>query len=118
MKKILFLFLYLAPILLQAQQKPDRGTLNPDPLPDPFSRHRDRKTRVHGEILPGADQTELYTDYLKGKNIGMVINQTSVIGKNHIFSLDSLLKTGLHIVKIFGPEHGFRGTASNGAQVG
>ena len=118
MKKILFLFLYLTPILLQAQQKPDRGTLNPDPLPDPFSRHQDKKTRVHGEILPGADQTELYTDYLKGKNIGMVINQTSVIGKNHIFSLDSLLKTGLHIVKIFGPEHGFRGTASNGAQVG
>jgi uncharacterized protein YbbC (DUF1343 family) len=67
--------------------------------------------------LPGADQTELYVDYLKGKSVGMVINQTSVIGPNHTSSLDSLLKLGVHIVKIFGPEHGFRGTASNGATV-
>jgi len=47
----------------------------------------------------------------------MVINQTSVIGRNHVSSLDSLVKLGVHIVKIFGPEHGFRGTASNGATV-
>jgi len=47
----------------------------------------------------------------------MVINQTSVIGKNQISSIDSLLKLGIHIRKIFGPEHGFRGTASNGATV-
>ena len=66
----------------------------------------------------GADRTELYVNYLKNKNIGMVINQTSVIGKNNVSSLDSLLKLGIHIAKIFGPEHGFRGTASNGATVG
>ena len=47
----------------------------------------------------------------------MVINQTSVIGKNQVSSIDTLLKLGIHIKKIFGPEHGFRGTASNGATV-
>ncbi|MBS1525566.1 MAG: DUF1343 domain-containing protein [Bacteroidetes bacterium] len=69
------------------------------------------------EILPGADQTGKYVDYLQHKNVAMVINQTSVIGKRHVSSLDSLLKLGVHIAKIFGPEHGFRGTASNGAIV-
>lgn len=68
-------------------------------------------------VLPGADQTGLYIGYLKNKSIGMVINQTSVIGPNHVPSLDSLVKLGVHVVKIFGPEHGFRGTASNGATV-
>src|ERR1700748_2730282 len=68
-------------------------------------------------ITPGADQTKLYVDYLKGKNIGMVVNQTSVIGPQLTPSVDSLLKLGINIKKIFGPEHGFRGDASNGATV-
>jgi uncharacterized protein YbbC (DUF1343 family) len=69
-------------------------------------------------ILTGADQTSLYVSYLKGKNVGMVVNQTSIIGKNKTASPDSLLKLGVKIKKIFGPEHGFRGNASNGAAVG
>lgn len=68
-------------------------------------------------ITPGADQTRLYVDYLRGKNIGMVVNQTSVIGARLTPSVDSLLKLGINIKKIFGPEHGFRGDASNGATV-
>jgi uncharacterized protein YbbC (DUF1343 family) len=69
------------------------------------------------EIIPGADQINKYIDYLKGKKIGMVVNQTSVIGKNNTTTVDSLLTLGVSITKIFGPEHGFRGTASNGASV-
>jgi uncharacterized protein YbbC (DUF1343 family) len=68
-------------------------------------------------IITGADQTNLYVTYLQGKNIGMVINQTSVIGKNKTLSVDSLIKLGIAIKKIYGPEHGFRGDASNGADV-
>jgi len=69
------------------------------------------------KIIPGADQTNLYINYLNGKNIGMVVNQTSVIGDKLTPSVDSLLKLGINIKKIFGPEHGFRGNASNGATV-
>ena len=47
----------------------------------------------------------------------MVINQTSVIGKNLISSVDSLVKLGMDIKKLLGPEHGFRGNASDGAIV-
>jgi len=67
------------------------------------------------EIMTGADQTEKYVPYLKGKRIGLVANQSSVIGQNNI--VDSLLSLGVNIVKVFGPEHGFRGNASNGAVV-
>lgn len=66
-------------------------------------------------IITGADQTEKYLSYLKGKRIGLVANQSSLIGKKS--SVDSLKSLGIEIVKVFGPEHGFRGNASNGAVV-
>ncbi|SMD18535.1 exo-beta-N-acetylmuramidase NamZ family protein [Pedobacter nyackensis] len=66
-------------------------------------------------IITGADQTEKYLPYLKGKRIGLVANQSSIIG--NISSVDSLVSLGIKIVKVFGPEHGFRGNASNGAVV-
>ncbi|MDN5214987.1 DUF1343 domain-containing protein [Fulvivirgaceae bacterium BMA12] len=67
------------------------------------------------KILPGADQLDEYLPYLKNKKIGMVVNQTSLIGQRP--SVDSLLAHHVDIAIIFGPEHGFRGNASNGAKV-
>jgi len=78
---------------------------------------RHKKTTQSAKLLIGADRTDLYVDYLKNKHIGMVVNQTSVIGKSLVSSVDSLTRLGIHITKIFGPEHGFRGNASNGATV-
>ena len=66
-------------------------------------------------ILTGADQTEKYLSYLKGKRIGILSNQTSIIGKTHL--VDSLKSLGIKIVTLFGPEHGFRGNASAGVSV-
>ncbi|MDQ3278623.1 MAG: DUF1343 domain-containing protein [Bacteroidota bacterium] len=66
-------------------------------------------------IKTGAEQTELYVPYLKGKRVAILANQTSVIGKTHL--VDSLQKRGIRIVKVFGPEHGFRGNASAGTAV-
>ncbi|WP_216848907.1 exo-beta-N-acetylmuramidase NamZ domain-containing protein [Pedobacter sp. L105] len=71
--------------------------------------------KTNGEILTGAVQTEKYLPLLKGKRIGMVVNPTSVIGNTTV--VDSLTTLGLNIVKIFGPEHGFRGNASAGITV-
>jgi len=70
------------------------------------------------KIITGADRIPLYFPYIKAKNIGMVVNQTSVIGTRQTTTVDSLLALGIKIKKIFGPEHGFRGNASNGAIVG
>lgn len=71
---------------------------------------------IPAKILTGADQTEKYIDLLKGKRVGILANPTTIIGKTHL--VDSLLKRGIHIVKVFGPEHGFRGNASAGVSVG
>jgi uncharacterized protein YbbC (DUF1343 family) len=67
------------------------------------------------EIKTGAEQTEKYLLLLKGKRVAIMANQTSVIGKTHL--VDSLKTLGINIVKVFGPEHGFRGNASAGAKV-
>jgi Uncharacterized protein conserved in bacteria len=66
-------------------------------------------------LKTGAEQTEKYLPLLKGKRIAILGNQTSVIGNTHL--VDSLKSLGINIVKVFGPEHGFRGNASNGAPV-
>ena len=66
-------------------------------------------------ILTGADQVEKYLPYLKSKRVGMLVNQTSLIGNKSI--VDSLLSLKVNIKTIFGPEHGFRANASNGAVV-
>ncbi|MFN8347966.1 MAG: DUF1343 domain-containing protein [Spirosomataceae bacterium] len=82
---------------------------------DAQGRSSNRNTSHKGGIMTGADQTEKYLPYLKGKRIGLVANQSSIIGRKS--SVDSLLSLGVTIVKVFGPEHGFRGNASNGAVV-
>jgi len=66
-------------------------------------------------IKTGAEQTERYLPLLKGKRVAIMANQTSIIGPSHL--VDSLVKCGVHIVKVFGPEHGFRGNASAGVHV-
>ena len=66
-------------------------------------------------IKTGADQTEKYVPYLKGKRVAILANQTSIIGRRHL--VDSLQSLGVNIVKVFGPEHGFRGNASAGTAV-
>ena len=65
--------------------------------------------------VTGADQTEQYLDFLKDKRVAVLANPTTLIGSEHL--VDSLLSLRIHIVKAFGPEHGFRGNASNGARV-
>ncbi len=66
-------------------------------------------------LKTGADQTEKYLPLLKGKRVAVMANQTTIIGNMHL--VDSLQKLGVNIVKVFGPEHGFRGNASAGVEV-
>ena len=66
-------------------------------------------------IIPGAERMEIYLALLKGKSVAIFANQTSMVGKIHL--VDTLIKKGIKVVKIFGPEHGFRGTASAGEEL-
>ena len=67
-------------------------------------------------IRPGANNVSEYIPLLKGKRVGLFANQTSMVGSAHL--ADTLQKSGINITMIFGPEHGFRGTADAGEKVG
>ena len=76
------------------------------------------------KVETAAARTGLYVNLLKGKNIAVVANQTSVIFKEiykkkqearHL--VDSLLMLGIEVKKVFAPEHGFRGKADAGEVV-
>lgn len=72
-------------------------------------------SRGQEDILTGAERTELYLPMLSGRNIGMVANQTSVIGNTHLVdSMVSIREGEVMIRKVFSPEHGFRGEAEAG----
>lgn len=70
---------------------------------------------VKTDIITGAEQTALYLPLLQGKKVALCGNQTSTIGKTHL--VDTLIKSGIKPVKIFCPEHGFRGEAEAGAHI-
>ena len=78
--------------------------------------------QIQEKIVVGANQLNLYLPLLKEKNVGIVANQTSVIFKNnsseaHTHLVDSLLRLGVSIKKVFAPEHGYRGKADAGEYV-
>jgi uncharacterized protein YbbC (DUF1343 family) len=64
------------------------------------------------KVITGAEQTEFYLDMLRDKRVGILANQTTIIKNKHL--VDSLISLGINIVKVFGPEHGFRGNAQAG----
>jgi uncharacterized protein YbbC (DUF1343 family) len=66
-------------------------------------------------VLTGADQIVSFSKKLENKRVALVVNHTSLINKTHL--ADSLKSLGVNIVKIFGPEHGFRGNAADGELV-
>lgn len=68
-------------------------------------------------IKTGADQPEKYLPILNGKRVALVANQTTVLlpSKKHL--ADFLVEKDVNLVRIFAPEHGFRGNHSAGALV-
>jgi uncharacterized protein YbbC (DUF1343 family) len=73
------------------------------------------KTNISAPQL-GIDRLHLFKDSLIGKRIAVVANQTSVVNGVHL--VDTLLALKLNVVKVFAPEHGFRGDADAGQHIG
>ncbi len=79
--------------------------------------------------IVGANQTDAYLPLLKGKRVGIVANQTSVIFKeiaassktprndSYTHVVDSMVALNVNVKKVYAPEHGFRGTADAGEVV-
>ena len=84
--------------------------------------HNNQKPTTNNQqltIIVGANQTDVYLPFLKGKRVGIVANQTSVIfkGNKYVHLVDSLLSLKINVVNAFAPEHGFRGTADAGEHI-
>ncbi|MDR0206427.1 MAG: DUF1343 domain-containing protein [Bacteroidales bacterium] len=71
--------------------------------------------KLSAQIITGAEQTECYFPVLQDKKVAVCFNQTSVIGKTHL--IDTLVARNIKVVKIFVPEHGFRGDIEAGVAV-
>ena len=67
------------------------------------------------KLISGAEQTNMYIKKISNKNVGIVANQSSVIGQTHL--VDSLTKLNINITKIFSPEHGFKGDKDAGKYI-
>ena len=82
--------------------------------------------QIDSSIVVGANQTDIYLPLLKGKRIGIVANQSSVVfidkdlntdSRSYTHLVDSLLSLNIDVNTVFAPEHGFRGKADAGERI-
>ncbi len=66
-------------------------------------------------VLPGAYQLTEYIPVLKGKKVAATVNHSSTIGTTHL--VDTLLDLDIDLSRVFTPEHGFKGTVSDGVEI-
>jgi uncharacterized protein YbbC (DUF1343 family) len=71
---------------------------------------------VNAQPQTGAEQINEYLPLLQGKRVAILTNYTALVNGTNV--VDTLVRRGVNIVKIFSPEHGFRGDADAGATVG
>ncbi len=76
---------------------------------------KEEKVPTKAKPTLGIERLGLILNSLKGKRIAVVANQTSVLNNVHL--VDTLLALKIDVVKVFAPEHGFRGQADAGEKI-
>lgn len=72
-------------------------------------------TNQDAVLLTGAQRMYAYLPQLTGRRVALVANPTSVVDRKHL--VDTLLAQSVNVVKVFAPEHGFRGEAGAGETI-
>src|SRR5690606_1502727 len=75
------------------------------------------KTQDEPQIVPGADQMAADLPLLKGTKVGLMGNQTAIVGAYQAPLVDVLLAEGVDLRLAVAPEHGFRGDIERGEKV-
>jgi len=77
---------------------------------------QENSQHAQDSVIVGANQIAAILPQLEGKRVGIVANQTSVVFKadGYTHLVDSLLAHKVNVVRVFAPEHGFRGRADAG----
>lgn len=73
------------------------------------------QAQIGGDVIPGAERSQLYLPLLLEKRVTVLTNQTGRVKNENI--VDFLLSKNIRITSILSPEHGFRGTADAGEKV-
>ncbi len=109
MKRLLLCFLLINCTLFLVAQTPTSMPVDQADTEEAIAKFDNESITV------GAERLNNYLSALDGKRVALVVNQTSMVGDEHL--VDKLLESGVKLVKIFAPEHGFRGTADAGETV-
>ncbi len=113
--KYTYLFLFL-PVFLSVSCSAQESTTVTNPTQKNNTKTITKSEVTHHDSLVLAvEKTASYLPLLQHKRVGIITNQTGVIGQEHL--VDYLLKQNVTIVTIFSPEHGFRGEADAGEKV-
>lgn len=75
----------------------------------------DPLSQTSKRTLPGAHDLAAYLPLLTSQKVGLCVNHSSLIEDTHL--VDTLLKLAIDIDRVFTPEHGFKGTASDGESI-
>ncbi|MFA5574103.1 MAG: DUF1343 domain-containing protein [Brumimicrobium sp.] len=70
---------------------------------------------IEKSLKVGAERIDDIIEIIGKHHIAIIANQTSKIGNTHL--VDTFLANNVNIVKVFSPEHGFRGDADAGESV-
>lgn len=66
-------------------------------------------------IITGAERIQEWLSMVQGKKVGILANHTALVGTKHL--VDTLINSGIEVIKIYVPEHGFRGDADAGEHI-
>lgn len=108
--KSTFLFAFIS--LLSCGNSISQKQVDPTQTKDTISEEK--------AIVLGANRTDAYLPMLKNKTIGIVGNQSSLVkvsDDKYVHLVDTLMNLEARLIKVFAPEHGFRGTADAGEAV-
>jgi uncharacterized protein YbbC (DUF1343 family) len=89
--------------------------LNPESSSETQSAEQQLTMQKDTNPLPAAANMKAYLTQLSNKKIALVVNQTSMVNQVHL--VDTLQALGCQIMRVFAPEHGFRGQADAGEQI-
>lgn len=114
--KLIFLSLCLLLSFTDIKSCANKTTTRYPVSPSAITEASSAPIKMPDRIKMGAEDLQQYLPLLKSKRVALLVNQTSVF-RNRTCLVDSLFKLGVHIQKIFAPEHGFRGIEDAGADI-
>lgn len=69
------------------------------------------------KLTMGSERMDVLLPLLRKQRVGLMVNQSSLVGDSKTHLLDSLIARGVQVSKVFVPEHGFRGDVDAGKTV-